>query len=53
MEEIYLKHFHAIIMHSVEDKDHKSPIAIHGPTLINKTKIGCPNKDGSSITGLG
>ena len=53
MKEIYLKHFRAIIMHSVEDKDHKSPIAIHGPTLINQIKIGCPSKDGFRITGLG
>lgn len=53
MKEIYLKHFHTIIMHSVEDKDHKSPIAIHGPALINQMKIKCPNKDGFRVTGLG
>jgi len=53
MKEIYLKQFHTIIMHSVEDKSHKSPIAIHRPTLITQMKIMCPNKDGFRVTELG
>lgn len=52
MEEIYLEHFHVIIMHSVEDKDHKSPIAIHGPALIDQMKIECPNEGGFRVTRL-
>lgn len=53
MKEIYLKRFHAIIMHAVEDKDHKSPVAIHEPILINQMKIRCPRKDECRVTGLG
>lgn len=52
MKEIYLNHFHTIIMHSVEDKDYQSPIAVHGPTLINQLKIGCSKKDGFRLTRL-
>lgn len=53
MEEIYLDHFCIIIMHSVEDKDHKSPIAIHGPAIIDQMKIECPNAGGFKVTRLG
>lgn len=53
MKEIYLKRFHAFIMHSVEDKDHKSPVAIHEPILINQMKIRCPKKGECRVTGLG
>lgn len=53
MKELYLKHFQAIIMHSVEDKDHKSPVAVHKPILINQLKIRCPRKGECRVTGLG
>lgn len=53
MKGIYLRHFHAIKMHSVEDKDHKNPVAINEPILINQMKIRCLKKDECRVTGLG
>lgn len=50
MGELYLEHFHAIITHSVEGQDHRSPVAIRGPMLVNQMRAGCPGEDGFRVT---